>query len=228
MRPFHIEHIPRKLDRSALHSETNAKERYSFFSGKLNGPKFSFDPSHPEPSRHKDPGNPFELLEGPSASNVLGIDLLDHDRRIIGDPAVLQGFINRFVSILQVDVFPDHGDPDRMFRMKRFVDHVFFPFVQASCFVFDFEFLANDLIDLFVFERKRAFIDRSHVTRFDDGFRFHIAEKRDLVFHRLVNLFFRAADQDIGLDTDLAQGPDAMLRGFCFKFPCGTNIRNKR
>lgn len=115
-----------------------------------------------------------------------------------------------------------------MFGMKRFVDHIFLPLVQTSRFVLDFELLANDLVDLFVLEHKRTLIDRGHITCFNNGFGFHVAEKRDFIFERLIKLFFRATDQDIGLNTDLAQGPDAVLSRFCFELPRGPDIRNKR
>ena len=51
----------------------------------------------------------------------------------------------------------------------------------------------------------------SRVLGLDDGFFVHVAEEADLLLHVVVNVQLGAADQDVGLDADLAQLDDRVL-----------------
>jgi len=86
----------------------------------------------------------------------------------------------------------------------------------------------DDLVDFFGGEDERNFIDRIYVFSGDHGFRRYVAEERDFVLHFIGQKALRAAEQDIGLDTDGAQFFDAVLGWLGFEFLRGADPGDER
>ena len=90
--------------------------------------------------------------------------------------------------------------------------------------------LADDqFVQAVIDQAQRHFVDRKIlVFFFDDGLDGHVAEERDLRPIVARERAFGAADQNVGLDTDLPQQADRMLRGLGFQFGGGLQIRHER
>ncbi len=74
------------------------------------------------------------------------------------------------------------------------------------------EELTNQLVEAFLVQHERHLVNRvRHVARFDDGVQANVAEHGKFLPNVVVERAFRAADQNLGLKTDLAQFGDALL-----------------
>ena len=73
-----------------------------------------------------------------------------------------------------------------------------------------------------------TFVDRRGRAVLDDRLRVNVAEQGDLLLHFLGDRLFRAADEDIRLDTDGTKFLDAVLRRFRLELAGGGNIRQQR
>ena len=87
--------------------------------------------------------------------------------------------------------------------------------------------MADDLVDHLLVQHGRDLVDGIGVEALDDGFRHHIAEKRDLapLFNR--DRTVGAAQQDVRLDADFAQFLDRMLGRLGLQFTGRRNVRQQ-
>src|SRR5207249_10418938 len=83
---------------------------------------FALDASFTKPAGHQDTAQPTQVLFGPVAFEVLGVDPLDVHAAIIGHAAVADGLVNRFVGVLQLNVLADHADPHSLLRGDQLAD----------------------------------------------------------------------------------------------------------
>ena len=74
------------------------------------------------------------------------------------------------------------------------------------------ELLADEPVEALLLQRLRHEVDVGDVDRGDDGLRVDVGEERDLVADVLRERLGRAADEDVGVDTDAAQLVDRVLR----------------
>ena len=77
-----------------------------------------------------------------------------------------------------------------------------------------FKKLDDFFVHPFVMKKQRDFINALYVLGRDDRILVDIAEKGDFALDLRGQHLFRAADQDIRLNSDFAQLHDAMLSGF--------------
>src|SRR5207253_8445530 len=94
------------------------------------GLDFAFNAPLAKSARHKDAAQSFEKFYGSVAFEIFGIDFLDLDAAIVGDGAVDNRLINRFISILKLDVFADNTNADAMLRRDQFAND-FLPMIHA-------------------------------------------------------------------------------------------------
>ncbi len=89
-----------------------------------------------------------------------------------------EGFVDRFVGVLELDVFADDGDLDLVGRVDDPVDECF-PFVELrGRGVAEAELVADEPVELVAPQVERAFVDRV----------FDIAEPDDARFSTLQNI----------------------------------------
>ena len=77
-------------------------------------------------------------------------------------------------------------------------------------------------------ELEGNFVDIFHIFRGDDGFFGNTTEQRNLFLYFLGNIVVRAAEQDIGLDTDLSQFFHRVLGGLGLQFSGHADEGNQR
>ncbi len=113
-----------------------------------------------------------------------------------------------------------------MTGLKQFFNHVL-PLGQVGGLGPDVEFLHHLFIQPLLVERLGDGIDMIGVNHLDDIFFFNVAEQGNLLLHVLGEFTVTAAEQDIGLDTDLAQLHDGVLGRLGLKLTGGANVWNQ-
>src|SRR5512135_591243 len=88
--------------------------------------------------------------------------------------------------------------------------------------------IQDQVVQAVLLELKRDFIDALDVNRLDNRVFTDITEERDLLFDVLGKGLLRPAQQDFGLDTDLAQFSDAVLRWLGLDLLSRSDIRDQR
>ena len=84
--------------------------------------------------------------------------------------------------------------------------------------------MADDLVEHLFVQHGRNLVDRIGIETLDHRLALHIAEKADLRLLVFRNMAIRAAQQNIGLDTDFAQFLDGMLRRLGLQFTGRRNV----
>ena len=114
--------VPRRLDAGHLHAEADAEERHLALAGELGREDLAFRAALAEAAGHQDavhllePGRRILLLEDLAVEPV-ELDLAPGWRCRRG-----QRLDQRFVGVLQADIFADDGDRDLAFRIVDAVD----------------------------------------------------------------------------------------------------------
>ena len=88
--------------------------------------------------------------------------------------------------------------------------------------------MTDDLVEHLVVQHARDLVDRIGVEHFDHGLALHVAEERDLRLFLFRNVAVGAAEQDVGLDTDLAQFLDRVLRRLGLQLAGGRDVGQQR
>jgi len=108
MREF--EYVPGKLNHRHLHAQTDAKERQSVFTGILNGQDFSIDTPVSKTWRYQESIQPFQFVLYIFGGNGFTVHILDNHFAFIDGTCMDESFEDRFIGILQLDVFSDQTD----------------------------------------------------------------------------------------------------------------------
>ena len=91
------------------------------------------------------------------------------------------------------------------------------------------EAVDDQLVELVVDEAERHFVDREvFVLFFDHGVDRHVAEQGDLLAVFAGQRVLGAADENVGLDADLAELADGVLRGLGLELFGGLQVRHER
>ena len=140
-----------------------------------------------------------------------GVDELVDHLHVVGDAAVDQRLVEALVALLQLDVLADHADADHALPGRGDLLDDLLPLLEARGAAPDVEELGQLVVEPLAVQLQRHLVDRLHVEGGEDRARVDVAEERDLVLHVLGDLAIRAAQQDVGLDADLAQLLDRVL-----------------
>ena len=140
---------------------------------------------------------------------------------------VRQRFRQRFVRFGEVDILADHRDVHRVFRVLQRRDEAV-PRRQVRRRRVEHELLADDRVEALGVQRRRNLVDRIGVGRRDDGLRGHVGEQRDLAPVAVLQRPVDAAQDDVGLNADLAQLLDRVLRRLGLHLARGGDVRHER
>ena len=125
-------------------------------------------------------------------------------------------FVNTFVSVLQIDVFANDRNLNPLLRADDSLDK-FSPVHQVGLRSLKIQKMAHEFVQALAVQHQRIFVNTVFdIARFNDRFFRNTAKQRQLLSHIAVQLFFRPANQDLRLQTNLAQLCDALLGGFRF------------
>jgi hypothetical protein len=204
-----------ELDGRHLQAEADAEERNLALPGVLHGGDLPLRPAHAEPARHQDGVGVLQQGIGAELLDLRRVDEVERDPTVVGDPAVDQRLVQRFVRLGEIDVLADHRDANLARRLLDRLDDAL-PLVEPRCAAPDVEQLRHPIVETFLVQRERQLVDGLHVDRGEDGARLDRAEERDLVLDLLGERPVGPAEEDVGLDADLAQLHHRVLRGLVF------------
>ncbi len=133
----------------------------------------------------------------------------------------------RLVRFGQVDVLADEGNIDLVLRVLERIDEPF-PHRQVGRLRQDVELVADDAVEHLVVQHAGDLVDRVGVERGDHRLGLDVGEQRDLAALLVGNRPVGAAQQDIGLDADLAQFLDRVLGRLGLQLAGGRDVGQQR
>ena len=162
------------------------------------------------------------------ALKLFGIQVLQVNAAIIGNTAVSERFSQRFVGFGQIDILADDCDAHlAVAGMAQFFDNIL-PVGQVGRLGPDIQFLDHLVVKMFLVQGLGHGIDMFRIHYRDDILFGDITEQADLLFHIVRQVALAAAQQDVRLDTDLAQLHDRMLGRLGFQLARGAYVGNQR
>ena len=143
--------------------------------------------------------------------HVLGVDPAHVHRAAAVQPRVLQRLVDGEIRVLQLHVLADERDLD---GLAPLVDPLrqLVPLGEVGLRRVEPEPLADEPVEPLLLQHGRDEVDVGDVGARDDGARVDVGEERDLVADVARQLLVRAADDDVGMDTDAPQLVDGVLR----------------
>jgi hypothetical protein len=124
---------------------------------------------------------------------------------------VLERLVHREVRVLELDVLADQRDLDFLPAAVDALEQLV-PVGQIRFAEVEAEPLPHQPVEPLAEEHPRHLVHVRHVRAGDDRPRVDVGEEGDLVADVARELLVRAADDDVGMDTDAAQLVDRVLR----------------
>src|SRR3546814_6143373 len=100
------------LDARHLHAEADAEIGHAVFAREADAGDLAFRPARSERAGHEDRVARFELRGDVAVAGLeqFGVDPADVDIHAIGDAAVDESFVERFIGLLKAAIFADDAD----------------------------------------------------------------------------------------------------------------------
>ena len=124
---------------------------------------------------------------------------------------MLERLVDGEVRVLELHVLADERDLDGLAPAVHAREQLV-PLREIRLGEIETELRADELVEPLPLEHARHLVDVGDVGARDDGARVDIGEERDLVADVVRQLLVRAADDDVGMDTDAAQLVHRVLR----------------
>ena len=150
----------------------------------------------------------------------------EHPSLVINS-AVDESFRQALVRFFQSDILAHQRDGDLVLGMFDLLDQRI-PFPEIGRTGLESKQSDNQLIQPFLPEHDRHLIDRLHILGRDDRPLLHVTKQGDLLLEVRRKIAIGATQQDVGLNTDLAQLVHGMLSGLGLQFPGRPDIRHQR
>ena len=172
--------IPRKVHDRHLHSEADSEIRDLMLAGVCRGVNDALDASAAE-SAWDDDG--ISLTKEPVCGlfiQILRFDPPDRDFRVVGDAAVLQGFHDGEIRIVQGGIFSDERDGDGGLRIPEGADHIF-PFTKVRSRRVEMQAVEDPVSQMLFLHDEGHFIQVFHIPVLQDIFGRNIAEEGNFI-----------------------------------------------
>ena len=143
---------------------------------------------------------------------------------IVGYTCVDERFDNRLVGICQAHILAADRDINSTLAVDRLTNHLL-PASKSGTSGLELKVLTDQFVQALLVEHQRHVIDRLYCTRLEYGPWRHITEQGDFLLEVRAKCLAGAADQHVGLDTDLAQCFNAVLCGLGLELSAGAEIR---
>ena len=140
---------------------------------------------------------------------------------------VLERLDHRQVGVAQPDVLADERDPDATVEMLDAVAQVL-PRRQVEAMRLEPEATDHELVEALLAQTDRDEVDVGRVLRDDHGALVEVGEQGDLRAQLVGERARRAADDDVGRDTDAPQLVDRVLRRLGLQLARGLDHRDER
>ncbi len=213
-----------ELDHHALHAQADAQAGDVVLASVFDGGELALDAALAEARGDQEAVHVFQLLGGVRVVQFLGVEEVEVELVVVIDGRLEERLVDRLVGVLQLDVFADEADVDRL-RRRRFQGQEFFPRLHLGRRAhFEAGFFQDDLVHLLPLEDEGHLVDRRDVDRLDDGVLVDVAEEGHLAQDRRVELVLGAEDEDVGLDAQLLELLDGVLRRLRLVFLRGGDV----
>jgi len=213
---FEMENVAREFDGGNLHAQTQAEIGKLLFAGVLGGHDLPLDPPLAEAARNEDAAQTVKNLFGAEFLDLLGVNLLDLDAAIVGDTSMDYRLINRFIGVVQLDIFADDAKANPMLGGDELADD-FLPMAHVGGRRVEPEKLADEIVHALALEHEGNLVNAViNILLLDDGFVRDVAEKGNFLAQLLVQGLLATANQNVGRDTDFAKFGDRLLGGLGF------------
>ena len=191
------------LDDGALHPQADAQEREPLGAGKLDSPQHSRNPPRPEPARHQNGVESFELSRPLGTLQVFRLHPTDAGFYAVCRPCDYQGLIQALVGVSKLHVLADHCNVDIPRGMRQAVGQ-FPPGFQVGLIRRKIQVLKNLLVQALASQHQRNVVNGFHVPGRDHSLFRDAAKQSHLLLELRREKSVRAADQNVGLNTDFA------------------------
>ena len=229
VRAFQAADVAGELDGGDLHAETDAEIRDLVLAGVLRGEDFPLGAAVAEAAGNEDAVHLADDRLRAVVLDGLGVHADDLHLGVVMGAGVDERFVDRFVGVLQFDVFAGHGDGDLVFRMDHALHEALPILERRGGRVAEAELVHHQAVDLVAAQVERAFVNRvGHIAEGDDVLALDVAEHGDFLPVVLIEVRLGAADDDVRLDADLAEFGDRLLGGFGFHLAGGLDVGQQR
>ncbi len=168
-----------------------------------------------------------QLLGHVLGRQLFAVHPLDVHLGLVLGAAVLQGFLDALVGVLQLHVLAHQADVDLVLGLLVAVQEVL-PAAQVGIrVVVDAQLAQHHLIQVLILHQQGHVVDGLGVAAFDHRVGVHVAEQGDLLLHALLHGVLGAAHQHIGLHAQAQQFLHAVLRGLGLQFAGGAQVGQK-
>ncbi len=125
-------------------------------------------------------------------------------------------------------IFADHGNGNFVLRIAKAEEQIA-PIVDIGRRTFQAQAAADEIVEAVFLQAEWHFVDREiFVLFFDHRIDRHVAKQRDFFAIVARHRSFSAANEHIGLNADLSQQTDGMLRRLRFQLAGRFQIRHQR
>ena len=219
--------MPRKLDHSHLHAETDAEIRDVVFPGVARRHNHALHAPISEAAGDDDPVTAGKRIGSRLVGDRFAVDPADLHPGIAGVPGVAQRLGHGEIGVVQLHIFPHK--PDRYPVLKRFDprDHLP-PFIELRRARPEAQFPADDQRKVLVLQHQRRLIERRQRAVFDDAVGLDVAEHGDLAEDLRLQRLVAAQHDDIRRDAHALQFLDGVLGGLGLVLVAAAQKRDKR
>ena len=213
-------------DDGALHPQADAQEGRARGAGVGDGAEHPQQAAPPETARDEDGVGAGQARGGVAGLERLGFHAQDLELGAVGQGGVGEGLVDALVSVLVADVLAHDGDGDGARGAERagqpgaVVAQIQRPRLQAQG--------AEGLhVKPLLREFDGHLVDGvADVELLDDAAPGDVAEGGELAQVLGLQAALGAADQEVGLDADVAQDADGLLRGLGLELLGGLEVRD--
>ena len=197
-----------KFDGRDLHAEADSKEGNPGLTGILGRFDFPFDAPLSESTGDEDAIYFSDDLGGGEFFEIFGINFFDVDDGVVFGTGDGEGFVDGFVGVLKFDVFSDDGDFNAMSGIDDAVDEAA-PVGEVRGFRFESQDVGDETVEFVFAEIERAFVNGVlDIAEGDDVLLSDVTKHGDLAPVVFVEIVLGAADNDVGLNSDLTEFGD--------------------
>src|SRR5512133_2355163 len=203
--------VSRELRDGDVHAETDPQVRDSLLAGDAAGHDLPLPAAGAEAARDENAVDLLELRLELFQRGALRVDPAHAHPAAIVDSCMLERLVNREVGVVKLHVLADEPDLDGLAEPLDARGEVV-PLAEIGIGLRQVQLLSNESVEPLGLERRGDEIDVRHVAVHDHGARLDVREHRDLVPEVWAQLFGRAGDDDVRVDTDAPELVDGMLR----------------
>ena len=214
------------FDHHTLHTQTDTECRHIVLTGIFQCYEFSLDTSLSETGSDNKAVHRREFLFDIAFGQLLGMDILQIELTIVIGSRLEQSLIDRFICVLQLDIFSYESYAYRIFGILHVCQEFPPGFQLGSRTYFHPRFSQNDFIEFLLLHFQRHLINRRYIDGLNDGIGFDITEQRYFTTQIDTQLMLGTQHENIRLNTDFLQLLYRVLGRLGLQLFGGGNKRN--